>query len=306
MIGRILACMLLVGLLASIPAAARAQTPTPAPLITTGMVGCWPLDEASGTRADYVGSTALTDNNTVQVASGKIGNAALFDSANTEYLSKTSPTAINVGDEPFTWMVWVYPVVMSYGTQYLIKLSDSGVAAYMLSITTASFVWSMPRYSGLAVANNKVISTNEWYMVVAQYDPDNDQIGISVNNNSLATAAAALTVTGDTGTLLIGRGYTTHITRMDGMAMWKRLLSDSERTWLWNNGLGRSCAEMVTLQAPTTTPASQRSVALSSGDQAIINRELSYGDVAIMGMIGLLLVGLIVMGTISISERLYK
>lgn len=48
-------------------------------------VSAWNLNEASGNRADSVGSKTLTDNNTVGSAVGKFGNSAVFVDSNTEY-----------------------------------------------------------------------------------------------------------------------------------------------------------------------------------------------------------------------------
>lgn len=49
------------------------------------VVAAYTLDEASGTRADSVGSRKLTDNNTVGSGTGKFGICANFVDSNTEY-----------------------------------------------------------------------------------------------------------------------------------------------------------------------------------------------------------------------------
>ena len=54
-------------------------------LLTDDLVAYWTLDEASGTRSDSVGSSDLTDINTVTSAPGILNGAAQFTAANNEY-----------------------------------------------------------------------------------------------------------------------------------------------------------------------------------------------------------------------------
>jgi hypothetical protein len=52
------------------------------------IISRWKLDEASGTRADNVGSNTLQDNNTVTSGTGRFGDTcADFEAGNTEWLS---------------------------------------------------------------------------------------------------------------------------------------------------------------------------------------------------------------------------
>ncbi len=78
------------------------------------IVSRWRLDEASGNRADMVGSNTLTDNNTVTAGSAYTGsiytydNCALFTRANTESLSITdgSQSGLDLSGS-FTISAWV-------------------------------------------------------------------------------------------------------------------------------------------------------------------------------------------------------
>src|SRR5574341_2164717 len=73
------------------------------------LISFWELEEASGTRLDATASdNDLTDNNTVTQATGKVGNAAQFTRANTEYLSIAHNTSIACGDIDQTRCAWVY------------------------------------------------------------------------------------------------------------------------------------------------------------------------------------------------------
>jgi len=77
----------------------------------SGLVAFFNMDEASGSRADEIGSADLSDNNTVGQVVGKDVYAAQFDGA--DYLS-SSADAFDFADEDFTIMAWVYPVAGGY------------------------------------------------------------------------------------------------------------------------------------------------------------------------------------------------
>ena len=66
--------------------------------LPTNLIAYWKLDEASGTRNDSKGANHLTDNNTVTQAVGKVGNAAQFTLANSEYLSIADNADLSAGD----------------------------------------------------------------------------------------------------------------------------------------------------------------------------------------------------------------
>jgi hypothetical protein len=287
--------------------AVQAQTPTPAPSISDNLSGCWTMDELSGTRFDYLGATHLTDNNTVQATSGRLGNAAFIDGANDEFLSNASPTFIQLTGESFTWVLWISPAVdVGARTAYVLKQSSTGGVVYFIGRDGSSEgIWFDIPFAGTAYVDIMPY-TNVWYMITARYDSVAGTMALGLDNEPYEAGGGASWPHIDTGPLTIGRPTETNSIRIDNVVFWKRAITDADRTWLWNNGNGRSCAEIAPQAAPTPTPSIQRSINLSSGDTAIIDRSLSYGDVAIMGMIGLLLVGLIIMGTISISERLYK
>jgi hypothetical protein len=66
------------------------------------------LNEENGTRIDCFGANHLTDNNTVAYAAGKQGNAALFASADSEYLSIADNASLSMGNNAdFTVGGWV-------------------------------------------------------------------------------------------------------------------------------------------------------------------------------------------------------
>jgi hypothetical protein len=153
----------------------------------------WRLNEATGDRLSQVGAHTLTDNNSVLSAAGKIGNAAVFDSASNESLSKASHADLASADESFTLSAWVSldntndnnPLIAKWSApannEYLLEWKNSGTFRFWVKNSSVDF--------------NVVGATNgTWYHVVAWYEKDN-LIGISVNNQAAQTAAQAGGVT---------------------------------------------------------------------------------------------------------------
>ncbi len=74
--------------------------------LPTNLISYWELEEASGTRVDAHGSNDLTDNNTVTQTTGKVGNCASFDDANSEYFSSSFDAATEIGTGDFSVSLW--------------------------------------------------------------------------------------------------------------------------------------------------------------------------------------------------------
>ncbi len=98
----------LMGILATALVLLAFAAPARADLLTD-LKAHWKLNEASGARVDSHGSNDLTDNNTVTQVAGKIGNAAQFTAANSEWLSRGTDVDLGLGaDTDCTWAGWFY------------------------------------------------------------------------------------------------------------------------------------------------------------------------------------------------------
>ena len=64
--------------------------------LLTNLISFWEMEEASGTRVDAVVASGndLTDNATVTQNPGKVGNAAQFTLATSEWLSHVSNASL--------------------------------------------------------------------------------------------------------------------------------------------------------------------------------------------------------------------
>ena len=229
------------------------------PVLLNNLIAFWSLEEASGNRADSFGSNTLTDNNTVTQAVGKVGNAASFVATNSEYLSIADNAALSMGDIDFTIAGWVYldtkaneVIAAKYRTntnnrEYMVyyALSDGATNRFIFLVS--------PNGVGTTavVANNfGEPSTGTWYFVVAWHDATANTINIQINNGTANSTAHSTGVFDGTDDFKIGALYTTNPIyfwngRIDQLGIWKRTLTATEKTWLYNSGNGRSYAEVA-------------------------------------------------------------
>lgn len=218
--------------------------------LSTGLVGYWKLDEASGTRNDSGGTNHLTDNNTVTQAAGKVANAAQFTAANSEYLSVADSAALSTGDIDFTICAWVYldsksssRLIVSKGT-----LATAAATEYWVDhlASTDRFRFGVSTGAALATVSADVLgapSLATWYFVVAWHDSVGNTINISVNNGAANSAAHSAGVQDSTQPFQIGAaagpsGFMDG--RVDEVGVWKKVLTAAERTLMYNGGSGRT------------------------------------------------------------------
>lgn len=205
-----------------------------------------------GTRVDSgPQSQNLTDNNTTPGDSfGKVNASGRFDASASQYLSHVDSTQVSVGDQDFSMVAWVYPtdlgvnhVVMSHwnqaGTQKGWRLWFNG--------TTGKWAFTV---SNDGTATTEVGATtfgtptiNNWYFLYAAHDAVNNTISISVNNGAANTLSYSLGVHDSTGQFIVGARQTADFFTgfIDEVGFWKKVLSSTEVTYLYNSGAGRTC-----------------------------------------------------------------
>lgn len=218
--------------------------------ITTNLEAWWNMDEDADIRHDWHGGHHLSDNATVSAAQSNTSQAAKFVTANSEYLDiATSPFDFN---SDWTISGWfnltsvggaVYPCILSSAT--------GGTAAtleVLLEFDDASDD-KLRLYCGQSTAYKNVawgtaLGAGEWHHFIIYYDVSATTIGISVDNGT-AVENNAVTINSLASPFFrIGRWATGADRYFDGLidevAIWSRLLSADEKTWLYNSGAGRS------------------------------------------------------------------
>lgn len=182
-------------------------------------VAAWTLDEASGTRADSVGSNDLTDNNTVTSGTGKFDSAADFERDNSEYLSIADNADLSFDDDDFCISLWVKFESLNTGggdagqRVVLSKGTNSGTGEYSLFLNTSDvLVFNIQGTTGFtqstdaSASNFGALSTGTWYLVVFWHDSVANEVGISINGTA-NTAAHSTGCHDAAGTFYLGAGY---------------------------------------------------------------------------------------------------
>lgn len=204
------------------------------------IVSRWLLDEASGNRADIVGSNTLTDNNTVLAATGYNGslftydNAADFEAANTEYLSIAdgSQSGLDItGDLTLSCRVKLESIGVSH--DLIAKWDNGSQNAYRLGIGSGDnkpyFSIGSPTEKTLAGATALIVGV--WYHITAVYVPTL-RMEIYINGVSDATTAVGVHAALANGTANFKLGSSDVPQYLDGAMqdaiVWNTSLTDTE------------------------------------------------------------------------------
>lgn len=211
--------------------------------LLTDLVAHWKMNEASGIRADSHGANDLTDNNTVGSGAGKIDGAADFEDGNSEYLSIADNPTIRLGaDSAFTVAAWVF---METSLNNAILTKEDGAGGYEFRLwhrnTTSTFRFDVSNgTTATEVSLSGGASDGTWYLILAWHDPANDKICIQVNGGTVDEVSWTGGTLGGSGNLIIGaqNGVWFWDGLIDSVSIWKRVLTSTERTDLYNGGAG--------------------------------------------------------------------
>lgn len=187
-------------------------------------------------------------------------NTGLFN-----YLSSASNADLQTGDIAFTVGGWCYassidaatsPTILSKYTgsgnnrEYALFYDNDGAfggAAGQSFIFRAS---SNGEYGGLVVVSASTFgaaSPGNWYFVVAWHDPTANTLNIQINNGTVDSVSHSAGVYAGAGVFEIGAldgiNYP-WIGNLDNVFIAKKVLSEAERTFLFNNGEGRQWSEL--------------------------------------------------------------
>ncbi len=206
---------------------------------TTDLEAAWLLNETSGTRTDQSdNSNDLTDNNTVLYGTGQYGNAADFESTNTEYLS------IANGDQTGLNITGDYTVVYQMkaeswpGNSY--TYGHGGSNGFNIGHSDGSVARA---YQGGGVNDiSYSFSTATWYHLAFVYDVSETTVEVFVDGTSEGTDTSTSAPVSHTGTRYVGAfGQESYEYPFDGLiddfAIFSRKLSEAEIDDINDNGL---------------------------------------------------------------------
>jgi hypothetical protein len=218
--------------------------------LTDNLISYWKLNEQSGTRYDETASNNdLTDNNTVGYGTGKIGNAADFESTNSESLSidDAAQTGLDLTGD-FTFSLWVNFESHNYFGLISKYASAGDKRAYNLeTVITAGAIYRL----NLAISSDGVTPVEKyvafapnlatWYHIAVVYDASAGTADFYINGTA-QTQQTGLPTSIYNNDQKFNIGSHNGGQYMDGLidevGIWNRTLSSSEITSLYNGGSG--------------------------------------------------------------------
>jgi len=230
-------------------------------ITTNGLISWWRMDESSAgvgavTRVDSWSGYDLTDNNTTASMTGLITNAADFELANTEYLSRADNADLSLAtNTSFSVVAWVnMETKAASGSINVIASKDgnsSGTREWNLFYNGTSDKFALLVGRTGSATTDSVTSTNGgspstgvWTLVVGTFDPSANLLSIYVNTNAVDTFGAKIIDPPDSSQAVqIGRYGTTGYFDggVDEVGFFRnRVLSAADVTNFWNLGVGRS------------------------------------------------------------------
>lgn len=256
--------------------------------LTTSLVSFWELEEASGTRVDAHGANDLADNNTVTSATGKVGDAADFEDANSEYLSITdaAQTGLDItGDFSFNFWVNFESDPDTNDACPIGKYGGAGTRSYLLQYIGGGWrvvISTNGTAEGVTTTVAHAVSTATWYNIGATYDVSAGTLEIFVNGSSIGTGTGGPTSIADVaGAFNLGRnaaGGNYFDGLLDQVGVWTKLLSSTEMTDLYNGGAGLEYDGPVTKTVTDTltlTSATIKSLTRKVLDTLTLSTEIS-------------------------------
>jgi hypothetical protein len=226
--------------------------------LSSGLISYWKLEEASGSRTDSKGSNSLASNG-VTSSVGVKNNAGLFTEASSQYLNTADNSSLSTGDADFTIAGWVYmnskatfnaanTIVGKWNyaagqREYILFYSGFGAP---FTVDRFQFAVSPDGTNVATVAANALgsPSTGVWYFIVAWHDSVANTVNIQINNGTVNSVATSTGVLDGTSEFDIGRFQSQNYWngRIDEVGFWKRVLTNTERTDLYNSGNGNTCS----------------------------------------------------------------
>lgn len=218
------------------------------------LIAYWAGENANDS---HTGGYNLTAYNTPTYTSGLVANAFTLVSASTQYLDITSVDALApLGDfEIFCWAnfttVGADRMLINNGDANAVNYPHSMAYELMYVHSGTKFRFTVGNNTTSIVLSSTAAapSAGSWYAVNA-YHQAGVRVGISINNGAFDTSAytggsyrpVALPLT-------IGKWSNFNGARMNGLidevGFWGRLLSTTERQWLYNSGAGRAYSSLT-------------------------------------------------------------
>lgn len=223
--------------------------------ITDSLRGYWKLNEGAGVPilTDLSGnSETLTNNGTTPSGAGQgyFDRAADLEAGSSQYFSRADSAGLSMGATDFSVTAWVNLESKPANFMGIVSKDDASTQREFQigwrNDTDRFYAFVANNLGGATTILRSATtfgapSLATWYFLCAKWDSVAHTLSISVNNGAFdSTTNAGVTVADGTQAFEIGR--TNASLHFDGLiaqvAVWKRVLTASEVTALYNSGNG--------------------------------------------------------------------
>lgn len=232
--------------------------------LANGLQHYWAMEGAAGaSESDLIGSTTLSDTNTVGTGTGKVGSARTFAVASSQRLTAADAAAIELGNNDFTITGWLNATdaTPASNMSVIAKYESTGnqKSFRVLLLTTGRMLAgiSTDGSTDTQVSPTLVLSDATWYFFALRYDKTTGLLELSINGNFSGSSYASTTITSGvfngTGILEIGASDTGSLFfggSIDEIGWWggnsvSRKLTNTEISYLYDAGAANGFSDMV-------------------------------------------------------------
>jgi len=218
--------------------------------LLTNLSAHWDLEQSTGIRYSHDSQSNFIYNQSFTGSEvGKIGNAARFPALDLHALSCLDNPIISIGvSQSFTIGLWIKQGGPNGTQNNFIKGINDGTTAYREYSLTRQFAnWSWVISNGGAALPTTMlypVTNSVWVYHTLMYDHSIGSASLYINGALSATTQSIGSWANNTGSLTIsGRPVSGSVGfyftgSMDSIDIWKRALTNTEISWLYNSGSG--------------------------------------------------------------------
>tara|TARA_Y100000310_G_scaffold173972_1_gene174122 strand:+ start:1402 stop:3483 length:2082 start_codon:yes stop_codon:yes gene_type:complete len=203
--------------------------------LNNGLIDAWNMNETGAFGARYSYRTP------------GMGPASQFTAANSEYLSAPDSPSISTGDIDWSFIARVY--FDSVAVTNILGKNDgvaNATSEHLLRVGSgAQFEWHVAHGAGSTIvtaSSHGTLLTGRWYFVFVYHNAATNEIGISINDGTVDTAATGGAINDTATAFTIGASALPSV-HLDGrggaVGFWKKVLSSAEVTAHYNKGRGK-------------------------------------------------------------------
>ena len=175
--------------------------------------------------------------------------ARQFTTANSEYFSIASNANLQTGDTDFAFSMWVYPDTSTATMSLVTKYSGStATSEYYIELNTSlNVVVRMSAESETVITGTGTLTEDAWNHLVVEHD-NGTGMRFTINGGATETIAYTGGNSVETVDFRVGRRGAYNPLYLNGrlarLGFWKKVLSSTELTQLYNDGVGLAYAAL--------------------------------------------------------------